>query len=215
MPQKRASSKSSDGNSLKGIEPSKGFTHLPKGSYEGYIKPGSWTFTEVQDKAWKYKTSLTLVVDAGEHEGETEFWRQNLNDIGKSYLLGLLETLELGRPDTIVPGASDLAAESDNLRVRFYVTESKDEYGPEVYINELLEGEGSGMTNEEEEEEEASEETDESGDSDWDVGDACLAPFDGDMYPGKITEIYNDDTADVTFDDGDETNCAIAELETE
>jgi hypothetical protein len=111
--------------------------NLPRGTYEGYIKPGTWIIEPKKDGG--DKSSFTLVVTAPEeYEGRMQIARFDLStEFGIGVFKGQLITLGFEEPQSISE-AAELLSETDGLYVRFYVSEPKDEFPPSVRINERL-----------------------------------------------------------------------------
>lgn len=181
-------------------EPSSGFMNLPTGTYEGFVKPGS-AVIEPKDSGG-HKASLTLVVTAPEeHEDKEQSMRCDLStQVGVNIFLGQLETLGLDQPSSVKEAAESLE-ETDNKKVSFWVGPEQGEFPPKVRINELLED---------------SDDPD-SGSGEWKKGDRVLVNIDDEDYPGKITDIDEDDeTATIKCDDGDTLeDVALDDLEAE
>lgn len=124
--------------------PSTGFSNLPPGTYEGYVKPGT-ALIEVKDSGG-HRCQITLVVTSPEEfagnketDPREQVARYDLTtQVGVDILLGELETMELGQPDTLEE-AGKMLAESDNIPVEFWVGVPKDEFPPKVRINARLE----------------------------------------------------------------------------
>jgi hypothetical protein len=115
-----------------------GFNNLPTGVYDGHIKPGS-ALLEVKQGGGE-RVTMFLIVDSGEFEGREQRKRDDLtSQFGVNLFLGDLKAMELGEPKTKREFAEALA-ETDGLKVKFWVSEPKDEFPPKVRINELLEG---------------------------------------------------------------------------
>lgn len=122
-----------------GGEPATGFSNLPEGTYEGYIKPES-AIIEPKDGG-RHKASLVLVCTDDEYENRTQTARYDLStQIGVNIFLGDLDKLGFSQP-TSVKEAAELLPETDNVPVRFWVGPQRDEYPPKVRINERLEEE--------------------------------------------------------------------------
>lgn len=128
--------------------PSVGFVHLPEGDYEGRIKAGS-AVIETKDNGGHRMTLTLQTTSPSKYVNREERYYCDLStQVGVNIFLGLLETLQLGKPTSLAE-AAELLAQTDDLLVKFHVAAAKDDYPPKVYINERLE-EGEGNVGEEE-----------------------------------------------------------------
>jgi len=139
-------------------EPSR-FSNLPKGTYDGYVKAGSWLIEAKESGG--HRSLCTLVVTSPEEfKNRVQVKRDDLStQVGVNIFLGELEALELGQPKSLRE-CSEILADTDNLRVRFWVGEPRDENPPKVRFNERLE-EANGAEEDEDVDEDAEEETEE------------------------------------------------------
>ena len=169
---------------LKTAEPIEGFKDLPRGEYEGHIKAGSAALVSKGNDQHSAKI-LLVVDDGGEQDGESQRYRQDLSsEFGMGLFLGVMKTLELGKPKDKKEMAK-LLAETDDLRVRFFVGNKNEEYGANVYINELLEG-GKHKADKDEE----PEEPESNGDEDW------TAESIADLSEKEMTKLAEDEGLD-------------------
>ena len=160
---KTKKSKKSNGNKLfSGVKPVSGFSNLPQGTYEGYIKPGSALLEPKQDGSG-YRAVMTFIVSSPEeYENRSQRYSQDLtSDFGKGLFLGMLETLGFNPEIETDEEAADILSQTDNIPIRFWVGEEKDEFPPRVSINERLEDEDAEDTEDEDVEDVEDEDEDE------------------------------------------------------
>jgi len=115
------------------------FSNLPEGTYDGYIKAGSFIIEPKEGGG--HRASCTLVVTAPEEfEEKTQTMRCDLStQVGVNIFLGELEKLEFDQPASLKE-AGELLSETDNMAVRFWVGPEQEDYPPKVRFNERLEG---------------------------------------------------------------------------
>ena len=143
----RRSQESSLDDFLRNGTPVRGFNNLPTGTYDGHIKAGS-ALLEEKENGGK-RVTMFLVVDSGDFKDREQRKRDDLtSEFGVNLFLGDLEAMELAVPTTTREFA-DVLAETDNLKVKFWVGKPSDEYPPKVRINELLEGSSKSETKDE------------------------------------------------------------------
>lgn len=186
-------------------EPAEKFSNLPTGTYDGIIKPGSAVIEPKRDASHQYRASLSLVVtEPEEFKDRTQLARYDLStQIGVNIFLAELATLDVGQPKNLKE-AAEMMEETDNLPVRFWVSEPQDEFPPKVRINERLEGNGNDGGS-----------SSGGDDNPFDIGDRVTAAIDDEDYPGEVISIVSNDTVEVKFDDGDVQDCDIGDVEDE
>jgi len=125
-------------------EPAEKFSNLPGNkTYEGHIKAGSAIIEPKSDSKDDYRASFILIVTSPkEYKDRQQMARFDLStQIGVNIFLAELETMELGAPSSLKE-AAEMLEETDEVPVRFWVSEPEDEFPPKVRINERLEGNG-------------------------------------------------------------------------
>ena len=215
-----------------------GTVSLPDGTYQAKIIDAKRTLTQKK----KLQIDWTFEVISGEYEGR----KQHKYDLlvtqdNVDWLLGTLETLEIEMPkkfneDNFAEVIDSCLKKAVGLVAEVSIRTSGD--FSNVYINELLEGEGDdGNEDEDEEDEDEADESDESDESDEDtddeeedededegeddedeleVGSRVLVTIDDEEYPGEIASINSKKgTAKVNCDDGDTVTAKLDELKAE
>jgi len=155
--------KKSNGSKLfSGTKPISGFSNLPAGTYEGYIKPGS-AVLEPKPDGGGYRAKLVLVATSpDEYENREQRYSQDLtSEFGKGLFLGMLETLGFNAEIDTIEDAAEIMAQTDNIPVRFWVGEPRDEFPPRVSINDRLDDEDGEDTENEDEDADGTEEEEE------------------------------------------------------
>lgn len=119
-------------------EPSEGFSHVPTGTYEGFIIEGS-TRIRKKTSGKPGKVAILLIeIDRGEHEGSKEIAKYDLtSQDGINIFLRNLKNMGLGQPKDTREAAACLE-EAEGMRVLFWIGVPKDEFPPNVSINEKL-----------------------------------------------------------------------------
>lgn len=118
-------------------EPQVGYQHLPKGRYEGFIVLGSWVIKE-KDKGGN-ESQVRLKCTTEGFVGREQIGRWDLTtQVGINIFQGNLIALGFEKPRSLKE-AAEMVAETDNIPVKFYVGEQKDEFPPKVSILERLE----------------------------------------------------------------------------
>jgi len=197
MKKKKATSRRSSGGTssidqmFAAGEPAEGFFNLPGNKvYDGFIKPESAIIELKVRGGDDYRARYTAVVTSPEEfKDKEQVARFDLStQIGVNIFLGELETLELGKPGSLRE-AAEMLPEMDNVPIRFWVSEPRDENPPKVRINERLEEGNRGKDEDEDEEEEEVEYTKKQikamSDKELDeLADECgLDPDDYETYP--------------------------------
>jgi len=173
------------------------FSNLPEGTYDGYIKPGSFIIEPKEDGSGHRALCSLIVTSPEEFEGRTQVKRSDLStQIGVNIFLGELETLEFDQPASLEE-ASELLAETDNIPVRFWVGPQNDEYPPKVRFNERLEGEGGREDEAEDESEDETEDESEEEESEYTKKDIKK------MDEEALTQLIEDEALDIDPDDYD------------
>jgi len=120
-------------------EPAAGFSNLPQGNYEGFVKPGS-AVIEPKDSGGDRAQLMLVVTSPEEHVDRQQMRFYDLTtQIGVNILLGELEAMELPQAKSKKELGSILQ-QTDNIPVRFWVGPEREDFPPKVRINERLEG---------------------------------------------------------------------------
>lgn len=140
---KTKKSKKSNGNNLfKDIEPVSGFSNLPKGRYEGFVLPGSAVIEPKRDAPGYRAVARFVVTSPDKYKNRQQRYIQDLtSEFGKGLFLGMLGAFDLSTEISTIEEAAEVLAETDNVHIRFYVGEPRDEYPPRVSVLERLEDE--------------------------------------------------------------------------
>lgn len=175
-----------------------GFDDLPNGKYAVRIDGA----TVNQSKAsGRLQVSFTMTVVDGDHAGR-KVWKHEGIEGAQSlgYFKTSLARIEVDPPAKI----KDLPATLEEEVVGAFcqiTLKTKGEY-QNAYFDKALDGEDFDL--------EGLEEIGEDGDIE--VGSRVMADYDGELYPGEVTEL-DDEEAIVTFDDGDTLKCDPSELQ--
>jgi len=116
-------------------------SHLPDGTYQGFVVPGSAKMEERTSKAGNtsWNVSMQLKVLNGDYVNRTQWYRQNLGtEVGVNIFVTDLVNMGFEKPSS-KREAAECLAETDNVKVSFWVNHKDDGYAPTVRINELLE----------------------------------------------------------------------------
>jgi hypothetical protein len=122
-------------------EPVRGFSNLPTGVYDGYIKAGS-AVLEPKEGGGDRVTMFLVVTAPDDYKDREQRKRDDLStQFGYNLFLGDLTNMEFAAP-TSREELGQILSETDNKAVRFWVGQSSGEFPPKVRINELLEDQG-------------------------------------------------------------------------
>ena len=116
-------------------------TNLPNGTYQGFVVPGSAKVEERTSRAGNtaWLASMRLKVLSGEYANREQSYFQNLgSDVGVNIFVTDLAAMGFAKPASLRE-AADCMAETDGLKVSFWVRNKDDGYAPDVRINDLLE----------------------------------------------------------------------------
>lgn len=184
-----------------------GFSEIPDGKYIGRLvkmEPGLSQASE------RLQVAMGVKILDGEYAGETARKYAGIeNEDQIAWFAKDLARLGYELPDSFEELES-LCQEitSGGLVVRFQLkTNAKSDF-QNLYFDKVLDGERY------DEEVEPGDSDEDEGEEGLDVGDECMAPFDGDMYHVKITEWDGDDVTVVNIeDDSDEWTVKQDELQ--
>lgn len=210
-----------------GVE-AKSFEEVPDGTYQ--VRFISALVNNAKTSG-RLQCSWEMIIVNGEHKGRHIFKHDGLNtEEGIAYFKGSLARLGYDEPETkkkliatleeIVEGPTyavvRLSTRKRKVDEEYTYIQSKrfikaldsDEVEDELEEGDLVPYSGG-------EPSEEGEGPSEGGEEDvWDVGDRVKVSLDDKYYDGKIKEISDDaETATITFDDGDEMEIAVDDLE--
>jgi hypothetical protein len=174
---------------------------LPPGTYEGQIT----NFEVSESQNGNLRAVWTIIVTGPEEFVERTAFKQSMLETKENFdwFKGDCQAIEIDPPDNL-EDVGDVGDEAIGLNIRFGAR-SDDEFTNYDFIERLEGGNGGGK-----------DQPDEGGsDDEWNVGDRVSATVDGEDFPGKISDIIDDENVEVTFDDGDVLTVSINDVEEE